>query len=91
MQSRLQSFVEALLNVAIGYLVALGAQLLVFPLFGIHIPLASNLAIGGIFTVISIGRGYAVRRLFNHIHRAQSENNSHRSNRNLPKSPAKGI
>lgn len=68
MQKRWQSFLESCINVAIGYGVALLAQLLVFPLFGIDIPMASNLAIGAIFTVISIVRSYAVRRVFNRLH-----------------------
>lgn len=67
MQTRWQSFFESCINVAIGYGVALLSQILVFPLFGIHIPLASNLAIGAIFTVISIARSYAVRRVFNRL------------------------
>lgn len=65
MQSRLYSFIESLTNVAIGYLVALASQIVVFPLFGIHIPLKDNIMIGGVFTVISIIRSYVVRRLFN--------------------------
>ncbi len=68
-QSRKYSFFESLINVAIGYGVALASQLLVFPLFGINIPLASNIAIGVIFTFISIGRSYCLRRLFNWIGR----------------------
>ena len=68
MQTRWQSFFESCINVAIGYGVALMSQILIFPLFGIHIPLASNLAIGAIFTVISIARSYAVRRVFNRLH-----------------------
>ena len=68
MQSKRQSLIESFVNVAIGYGVALMSQILIFPLFGIHIPLASNLAIGAIFTVISIARSYAVRRVFNRLH-----------------------
>lgn len=68
MQKRWQSFVESCINVVIGYGVALLAQLSVFPLFGIEIPMASNLAIGAIFTAISIVRSYAVRRVFNRLH-----------------------
>lgn len=68
MQTRLQSFIESFINVAIGYGVALVSQVLVFPLFGINIPMESNLLIGAIFTVISIVRSYFVRRLFNRIH-----------------------
>lgn len=68
MQTRRQSFLESCINVAIGYVVALLSQVLVFPMFEIHIPLTSNLAIGAIFTVISIARSYLVRRAFNRIH-----------------------
>ncbi len=63
-QSRAGSFVESLTNIAIGYGVALASQLLVFPLFGIDVPLSDNLAIGAWFTAISLARGYAVRRWF---------------------------
>ena len=72
MQSKRQSLIESFVNVAIGYGVALMSQILIFPLFGIHIPLASNLAIGAIFTVISIARSYAVRRVFNRFHGAKA-------------------
>ena len=74
MQTRWQSFFESCINVAIGYGVALMSQILIFPLFGIHIPLASNPAIGAIFTVISIARSYAVRRVFNRLHGSESMN-----------------
>lgn len=64
-QSRLQSAVESMANVAIGYAVAVASQMLIFPLFGIHVTLADNLLIGGYFTLISIARSYALRRWFN--------------------------
>ena len=65
MQTRLQSFIESVANIAVGYGVALASQLMVFPLFGIHIPLSTNLGIGAIFTVISLVRSYVIRRWFN--------------------------
>jgi len=65
MQSRRMSFIESCINVAIGYGVALAGQLVVFPLVGIHVDLQTNLVIGAAFTLISIARGYCVRRLFN--------------------------
>ena len=68
MQSRLASLIESLANVAIGYSVALATQLTVFPLFGLEVRLDQNLAIGAIFTVVSIVRSYAVRRAFNWWH-----------------------
>jgi hypothetical protein len=64
-QSRLLSACESCANVAVGYLVALASQLAIFPMFGIHVPLSSNLAIGGWFTVISLVRSYVLRRWFN--------------------------
>ena len=67
-QSKFHSFLESVANVAIGYGVALVSQILVFPLFGITIPLRENLMIGAIFTVVSIVRSYSVRRLFNWWH-----------------------
>lgn len=69
-QSRLGSLYEAIINVLIGYSIALLSQLAIFPLFGIHVPLRSNLFIGAWFTVISLVRSYAIRRWFNaRIHR----------------------
>jgi len=66
-QTKLGSWVEVTTNVAIGYSVALMTQLVVFPLFGIHIPIEDNLAIGALFTVVSIIRSYIVRRVFNRL------------------------
>ena len=64
-QSRFESVIESVANIAVGYGVALLSQLLVFPLFDIHIPFTSNLAIGAWFTVISLVRSYVLRRWFN--------------------------
>jgi hypothetical protein len=65
MQTRLESFIETIINILIGYVVAICSQLLIFPYFGINLPLSTNLAMGGFFTVISIARSYLVRRYFN--------------------------
>ena len=59
------SAVEAVANVAVGYGVAVATQLAVFPLFGLAVALGDNLAIGAIFTAVSLARSYALRRLFN--------------------------
>ena len=63
-QSRRMSLLEAVTNVAVGYALAVASQIVVFPWFGLHPSLAENLALGGIFTAISLIRGYALRRLF---------------------------
>lgn len=65
MQTKKDSRLEAVTNTAISYLLALVIQLLVFPLYDINIPLASNLQIIAIFTSVSIVRNYIVRRYFN--------------------------
>ncbi len=64
-QTRTLSAIESVANVVVGYGVALLSQLLVFPMFGIHIPFSSNLAIGAWFTAISLVRSYVLRRWFN--------------------------
>ena len=58
---------ESFANVAIGYGIAVAAQVVVFPLFGIHIGLGDDLALGLVFTVISLVRSYALRRVFEHL------------------------
>lgn len=66
-QSRRMSLVEAIANVLIGYGLAVLTQILVFPLFGLRTSLSENLAIGLVFTIVSIGRSYILRRSFEAI------------------------
>jgi hypothetical protein len=61
------SAIESVTNVAIGYGIAVATQAAVFPLFGIHATATDHLAIGAIFTVVSLVRSYALRRWFNRI------------------------
>lgn len=63
-QSRIMSLVEAITNVVVGYVLAIVTQIVVFPWFGLHPSIGENLALGGVFTAISLIRGYALRRLF---------------------------
>ena len=63
-QSRLMSLVEAVANVLVGYGVAVITQILIFPIFGLHTTLAQNLKMGAIFTIVSITRSFALRRVF---------------------------
>lgn len=67
-QAKKHSLIESITNVAVGYFVALGSQIVIFPFFNIHIPFSDNLIIGLWFTCISIARSYLLRRIFtNHI------------------------
>lgn len=67
MQSRRMSLVEALTNVAVGYGIAVVTQMAIFPVFGLHATLTQNLTMGAMFTVVSIVRSFALRRLFEAI------------------------
>ena len=66
-QTRLMSRVESVANVIVGYGVAVVTQILIFPIFGLHTTLAQNLKMGAIFTVVSIARSFALRRVFEAI------------------------
>lgn len=66
-QSRFMSLVEAIVNVVVGYGIAVLTQILIFPIFGLYTTLAQNLQMGAVFTVVSIARSFALRRLFETI------------------------
>ena len=68
-QSRLSSFLEQVLNVGSGFFVAMAVwHWVICPLYGIDVDLAENVQITGIFTVVSIARGYVWRRAFVWLH-----------------------
>lgn len=64
-QSRRASVIEAVVNVLIGYWVAVAAQAAIFPLFGFSASTSQHMAIAGLFTVVSLVRSYLLRRVFN--------------------------
>jgi hypothetical protein len=68
-QSRRLSLVEACTNVAMGYVLAVATQIVVFPWFDLNPNLGENLALGLVFTAISLLRSYALRRLFTRLDR----------------------
>ena len=67
MQSKKHSALEAVANVAIGYLVSVAANVVVLPLFGYAVSVADGFAIGLVFTAISLVRSYVLRRAFNRL------------------------
>jgi len=65
MQTKKQSFLEAITNTAIGFGISYASTFLIFPLVGLKTSAGTNLLITIYFTVISIIRGYVIRRWFN--------------------------
>ena len=64
-QTKLQSLIEAVINTLIGFAINFCANLLIFPIFGMHISLTANFLMGVLYTSISVVRGYVIRRYFN--------------------------
>ena len=65
-QSKKMSLVESFVNVLIGYIVAVIANLSVLPLFGYNVTFIDGSLIGLAFTIISLIRTYIIRRIFNY-------------------------
>ena len=66
-QSRLMSLIEAVSNVAVGLIVAMATQLIVFPILGLQASLGQNLKLALVFTGVSIVRSYVLRRVFERV------------------------
>ena len=67
MQSRRGSVVETVTSTIVGFGLSYLAWQIVGPLMGYHVTPKDNISITAIFTVLSLARGYALRRLFNHF------------------------
>ena len=65
MQTKKQSLTEAITNTAVGFVVSLASIFLILPVFGIESTPLKNIGITAYFTVVSIARGYVLRRVFN--------------------------
>ena len=62
-QTRLESFIEAVINTLIGFGINFAANLLILPKFGFTtLTWKVNVFIGIVYTVISVARSYAIRR-----------------------------
>ena len=64
-QSKLESLAEVSVNVIIGWGTGLTTQIIVFPLLGIQATLDQQLQASVVFVVVSVIRGYIIRRWFN--------------------------
>ena len=65
MQSKLDSFIEAWLNVGIGFGISVLANFVIFPLVGIGASTTQIIAVGIFMTFVSVARSYLVRRWAN--------------------------
>jgi len=64
-QSKLQSIIESITQTVIGLVTSIVLQMVLYPLLGIPVSFKQNLIITAVFFVVSIIRGYIVRRIFN--------------------------
>ena len=65
MQSKKQSFIEANINTASGFVISLLLAYYVLPHFGLHKGIGTSLEVVSIFTITSLARNYIIRRIFN--------------------------
>ena len=74
-QSRSASLIEAIANVVAGFLIAVLAQQIVFPVFGILTTFIEDAGIAATFTALSLVRGYLLRRVFERLGTGRGPNN----------------
>lgn len=67
-QSKLMSWLESVINIAVGFGISLAAQMFFLPLLGVAIDFHQNLFFALIMTVISLLRSFLLRRLFEALH-----------------------
>ena len=65
MQSKSESMIETLTSVFVGWLIGVILNLTILPLFNYNITVVDSLWVSLIFTMISVVRGYFIRRFFN--------------------------
>ena len=65
MQSKLDSLIESILNVGIGFGVSVLANFVIFPWVGLSASTGQILWIGAGITLVSVARSYLVRRFCN--------------------------
>jgi len=68
-QSRKHSAFEAVANTVVGIALSFASVQWLFPLFGVEMSLSQNFASTGLMTILSLIRSYALRRVFNWLHR----------------------
>ncbi len=66
-QSKKNSFIEACVNTAIGFIITLACSFFIYPLCGVNISVSSMSGVTACFTIVSIVRQYIIRRYFNKL------------------------
>jgi|688.fasta_scaffold52041_7 hypothetical protein len=66
-QSKKQSIIESIVQTLIGLLTSIAIQLIIYPLMNIPVTFSQNVIITIVFFLVSIVRGYLVRRYFNKL------------------------
>lgn len=66
-QTRVGSLIEALVNTGVGFLISVAFSAVIYPLYGWKPSLATNMQITLWFTILSIARGYVLRRFFTKV------------------------
>lgn len=64
MQSKKHSIIESITQTIIGLGTSILIQVILYPLMGIPVTFSQNLIITSVFFIVSIIRGYLVRRYF---------------------------
>jgi hypothetical protein len=64
-QTKKHSIIESITQTLIGLLTSILVQVVLYPLLDIPVSFKQNLIITAVFFIVSIIRGYVVRRYFN--------------------------
>ena len=64
MQTKKHSIIESITQTIIGLVTSVLIQVILYPIMGIPVTFSQNLIITAVFFIVSIVRGYLVRRYF---------------------------
>jgi hypothetical protein len=64
-QNKKHSLIESVTQTIIGLGTSIAIQVVLYPILGIPVSFKQNLIITAVFFIVSIIRGYLVRRIFN--------------------------
>lgn len=65
MQTKKQSIIESLAQTVIGLATSIAIQMVIYPILNIPVSFGQNVIITIVFFIVSIIRGYFIRRFFN--------------------------